>query len=408
MKVDYIALSVPVFFILIGIELAWNFYRKLNYYRLNDSIANLSQGIGQQLTGIFMKTALFFGYKYIFEHWRLLDLPQSIWIWIILFISVDFFYYWFHRMSHQVNALWAAHIVHHQSEEYNLTVALRQSWFQGWFSWVFYLPLAFAGFDPIMFLTLSSFNTLYQFWINTRTIKSMGPLEWILNTPSHHRVHHGSNPKYIDRNHAGTLIIWDRIFGTFQKEEEEVYYGITTPLASWNPIWANVHYWDELLRTARQSPRWGDKINVFLKPPGWFPAHLGGFKPAPEIDPQLYKKYDPQYHQQLTGYVLIQFVVGLAAGSAILFLQGSLPSAALISGTTFVIFTLLTCGALLEEKKWKVKFEYARLVLGILIVLLLDFPVGYQVIFSGLNLCSAVWFYNLQKKNTDAEEIPEV
>jgi sterol desaturase/sphingolipid hydroxylase (fatty acid hydroxylase superfamily) len=408
MKVDYIALSVPVFFILIGIELAWNFYKKLNYYRFNDSIANLSQGIGQQLTGIFMKTALFFGYKYIFENWRLLDLPQSIWIWIILFIGVDFFYYWFHRMSHQVNALWAAHIVHHQSEEYNLTVALRQSWFQGWFSWVFYLPLALVGFDPIMFLTLSSFNTLYQFWIHTRAIKSMGPLEWILNTPSHHRVHHGSNPKYIDRNHAGTLIIWDRLFGTFQKEEEEVYYGITTPLASWNPLWANVHYWDELLKTARQSPRWTDKINVFLKPPGWFPAHLGGFKSAPEIDPLVYKKYDPQYHQQLTGYVLVQFVVGLIAGSAILFLHSSLPSPALISGATFVILTLLTCGALLEEKKWKVKFEYARLVLGILIVLLLDFPIGYQVIFSGLNICSAVWFYNLQTKNVDAEEIPEV
>lgn len=408
MKVDYIALSVPVFFILIGIELAWNFYKKLNYYRFNDSIANLSQGIGQQLTGIFMKTALFFGYKYIFENWRLLDLPQSIWIWIILFIGVDFFYYWFHRMSHQVNALWAAHIVHHQSEEYNLTVALRQSWFQGWFSWVFYLPLALVGFDPIMFLTLSSFNTLYQFWIHTRAIKSMGPLEWILNTPSHHRVHHGSNPKYIDRNHAGTLIIWDRLFGTFQKEEEEVYYGITTPLASWNPLWANVHYWDELLKTARQSPRWTDKINIFLKPPGWFPAHLGGFKSAPEIDPLVYKKYDPQYHQQLTGYVLVQFVVGLIAGSAILFLHSSLPSPALISGATFVILTLLTCGALLEEKKWKVKFEYARLVLGILIVLLLDFPIGYQVIFSGLNICSAVWFYNLQTKNVDAEEIPEV
>jgi alkylglycerol monooxygenase len=408
MKVDYIALSVPVFFILIGIELAWNFYKKLNYYRFNDAIANLSQGIGQQLTGIFMKTALFFGYKYIFENWRLFNLPQSIWIWIILFIGVDFFYYWFHRMSHQVNALWAAHIVHHQSEEYNLTVALRQSWFQGWFSWVFYLPLAFVGFDPIMFLTLSSFNTLYQFWIHTRAIKSMGPLEWILNTPSHHRVHHGSNPKYIDRNHAGTLIIWDRIFGTFQKEEEEVYYGITTPLASWNPIWANVHYWDELLKTARQSPGWMDKVNVFLKPPGWFPAHLGGFKSAPEIDPLVYKKYDPQYHQQLTGYVLVQFVVGLIAGSAILFLHSSLPSPALISGAIFVILTLLTCGALLEEKKWKVKFEYSRLVLGILIVLLQDFPIGYQVIFCGLNICSAVWFYNLQKKNVDAEEIPEV
>lgn len=408
MKVDYIALSVPVFFILIGIELAWSFYKKLNYYRFNDSISNLSLGIGQQLTGIFMKTALFFGYKYIFEHWRLFELPQSIWIWMILFIGVDFFYYWFHRMSHQVNALWAAHIVHHQSEEYNLTVALRQSWFQGWFSWVFYLPLAFVGFDPLMFLTLSSFNTLYQFWIHTRAIKSLGPLEWILNTPSHHRVHHGSNPEYIDKNHAGTLIIWDRIFGTFQKEEEEVYYGITSPLASWNPVWANVHYWDELWRTARQSPRWSDKINVFIKPPGWFPAHLGGFKTAPEIDPLQYKKYDPQYHQQLTGYVIVQFLVGLIAGSAILFLNNSIPVPALISGTVFVILTLLTCGALLEEKKWQVKFEYARLILGILIVLLQDFPVGYQVIFSGLNICSVVWFYNLQKKNIHVEEIPEV
>ncbi|MBB2147810.1 sterol desaturase family protein [Pedobacter gandavensis] len=408
MKVDYIALSVPVFFILIGIELAWSFYKKLDYYRFNDSISNLSQGIGQQLTGIFMKTAVFFGYLYIFEHWRLFDLPKNIWVWLLLFLGVDFFYYWFHRMSHQVNALWAAHIVHHQSEEYNLTVALRQSWFQGWFSWIFYLPLAFLGFDPLMFLTLSAFNTLYQFWIHTRVIKSMGPLEYILNTPSHHRVHHGSNPKYIDKNHAGTLIIWDRLFGTFQKEEEEVYYGITTPLASWNPLWANVHYWDELWNTAKQSPRWADKINVFLKPPGWFPAHLGGFKSAPEIDTLRYQKYNPACQQKLVPYVVFQFVIGLAAAIAILFLYPTLPVLALVSGVIYVILTLVTCSALLEEKKWQVKFEFARLVLGILIVLLQDFPIGYQVIFSGLNICSLVWFYNLQKKNNNAEEIPEV
>lgn len=408
MKVDYIALSVPVFFILIGIELAYTFYKKLQYYRLNDAISNLNQGIGQQVTGIFMKTALFFGYKYIFEHWRLFDLPESIWIWIVLFIGVDFCYYWFHRMSHQVNALWAAHIVHHQSEEYNLTVALRQSWFQGWFSWVFYLPLAFIGFDPVMFLTLSAFNTLYQFWIHTQAIKSLGPLEWVLNTPSHHRVHHGSNPKYIDKNHAGTLIIWDRLFGTFQKEEEKVYYGITSPLSSWNPVWANVHYWNELWHTARKSPRWRDKIHVFLRPPGWFPEHLGGFKPAPEIDPQAYRKYDPQYHMQLSGYVLLQFITGLFAGSAILFLSASMKTGQLTGASLFVILTLVTCGALLEQKKWLLMFEYARLVLGILIVLLLDFPVGYQVIFAGLSIVSGVWFYNLQKLNTHAEKIPEV
>ncbi len=405
---NYITLSVPVFFILIGVELAYSFYKKLNYYRLNDSIANLSQGIGQQMIDVFMKTVLFFGYKYIFENWRMLDHPKSIWIWIILFICVDFCYYWFHRMSHQINLLWAAHIVHHQSEEYNLTVALRQSWFQSWFSWVFYLPLAFLGFDPLIFITLSSFNTLYQFWIHTRAIKSLGPLEWILNTPSHHRVHHGSNPKYIDKNHAGTLIIWDRMFGTFQKEEEEVYYGITTPLASWNPVWANVHYWDELLRTARKSPRWRDKVYVFLKAPGWFPEHLGGFQKPKEIDAQDYQKYNPEFHHRLSGYVLLQFVIGIIGGSAILFLHKTLPVLPTAIGSFFIVLTLLTCGALLEQKPWLRHFEYSRLALGIVIVLSLEFPIGYQVIFTGIQIISTVWFYNLNNAKPDAEEIPEV
>lgn len=405
---NYITLSVPVFFILIGVELAYSFYKKLNYYRLNDSIANLSQGIGQQMIDVFMKTVLFFGYKYIFENWRILELPKSIWIWIILFIGVDFCYYWFHRMSHQINLLWAAHIVHHQSEEYNLTVALRQSWFQSWFSWVFYLPLAFLGFDPLIFITLSSFNTLYQFWIHTRAIKSLGPLEWILNTPSHHRVHHGSNPKYIDKNHAGTLIIWDRMFGTFQKEEEEVYYGITTPLASWNPVWANVHYWDELLRTARKSPRWRDKVNVFLKAPGWFPEHLGGFQQPKEIDPQGYQKYNPEFNHRLSGYVVMQFLIGIIGGSAILFLHKTLPVLPTAIGSVFIVLTLLTCGALLEQKQWLRHFEYSRLALGIVIVLSLEFPIGYQVIFTGIQIISTVWFYNLNNAKPDAEEIPEV
>ncbi|WP_410220656.1 sterol desaturase family protein [Pedobacter sp.] len=368
MKVDYIALSVPIFFILIGIELAYTFYKKLNYYRLNDSIANLSQGIGSQIVGLFMKTILFFGYKYIFEHWRLFDLPHNIWVWIILFIGVDFFYYWFHRMSHQINALWAAHIVHHQSEEYNLTVALRQSWFQGWFSWVFYLPLAFIGFDPIMFLTLSSFNTLYQFWIHTRAIKNMGFLEYIINTPSHHRVHHGSNPKYIDKNHAGTLIIWDRMFGTFQKEEEEVYYGITTPLASWNPVWANVHYWVELWQTAQKADGIGDKIRVFIKPPGWFPEKLGGFKSALEIDAANYRKFDANGTTSVVLYVVFQFLIALGTGSVLLFMFAKFGWLTNVLLAVFTVFTLLTCGALLEKKRWLNPAEYLRFILGALIV----------------------------------------
>ncbi|WP_199118864.1 sterol desaturase family protein [Pedobacter sp. ASV28] len=368
MKVDYIALSVPIFFILIGIELAYTFFKKLKYYRLNDSISNLSQGIGSQLVGLFMKTVLFFGYMYIFEHWRLFDLPKSIWVWMILFIGVDFFYYWFHRMSHQVNALWAAHIVHHQSEEYNLTVALRQSWFQGWFSWVFYLPLAFIGFDPIMFLTLSSFNTLYQFWIHTRTIKSLGVLEYVLNTPSHHRVHHGSNPKYIDRNHAGTLIIWDMMFGTFQKEEEEVYYGITKPLASWNPVWANLHYWVELIETAKKSNTLSDKIKVFVKPPGWFPEKLGGFKPAPEIDVVNYSKFNTNSARHAMLYAVLLFLIALASGSYQLFFFNKLNVLTNIFLTAYTILTLLACGAVLEKKKWFFGLEYFRYAFGFVLI----------------------------------------
>lgn len=398
MKIDYIALSIPVFFILIGVELIYNFYKKLNYYRLNDSLSNLSQGVGQKIIEIFMKTALFFGYSYIFTHWRFFTLSDSIWIWVILFIGVDFFYYWFHRMSHEVNALWAAHIVHHQSEEYNLTVALRQSWFQSWFSWIFYLPLAFLGFNPIMFITLSAMNTLYQFWIHTRAIRTMGILEYILNTPSHHRVHHGSNPKYIDKNHAGTLIIWDRMFGTFQKEEEDVYFGITKPLNSWNPVWANLHYWHDLIHQAGASKTLSDKIQVFLRPPGWFPEYLGGVQKPMEIDALTYQKYNPTYPKALVSYLLLQFVVALGGGTALIFLGSGLSVWMLIIAAVFIVFTLTTCSALLDQHGWHVKGEYLRLIIGVLLTILFNFPIGFTVLLILTQLLSLVWFYSIQLK----------
>lgn len=411
MKVDYIALSIPIFFILIGIELAYAFYKKLKYYRFNDSISNLSQGIGSQITGLFMKTALFFGYTYIFQNWRLFSLGDGIWVWIVLFFGVDFFYYWFHRMSHQINALWAAHIVHHQSEEYNLTVALRQSWFQSWFAWIFYLPLAFLGFDPLMFVTLSAFNTLYQFWIHTRAIKRMGFLEHILNTPAHHRVHHGSNPKYIDKNHAGTLIIWDKMFGTFQKEEEEVYYGITTPLASWNPVWANVHYWVELWQTAKKSDTLGDKIKVFVKPPGWFPNKLGGFKPAPEIDVLNYRKFDTAAHHSLIQYVMVQFLVALASGSALLFLYPKMEIASVVLVAMFTIFTLLSCGALLEKKTWLKYFEYNRLIFGLVLLYLFKDLVAFGFLAPTaliVQLGSLIWFYFISQNVSHVQKTSSI
>lgn len=358
---DYIVLAIPVFFALIALE--WLAARLLerDVYRLADSLGDLGCGIVDQLLGVFMKAAVFAGYLWLFRQ-RLFELPaESAWVWLACFLGVDFLYYWFHRKSHEVSFLWAAHVVHHQSEEYNLTVALRQGALQGWFSWVFYLPLALLGFPPLVFLACSSANTLYQFWIHTRLIGRLGPVEWLFNTPSHHRVHHGRNPEYIDRNHAGVLIVWDKLFGTFAPEREEPVYGVTAPLRSWNPVRANLDPWAALLRAARRAPRWADRLRFFWKPPGWRPQELGGPVPAPPVDRASYVKFDTPASGALQAYAVLHFLVVLGAASWLLFRQEHLSPALLVGGALLCTLGLGTISGLLEHRPWAVALEGARL-----------------------------------------------
>jgi sterol desaturase/sphingolipid hydroxylase (fatty acid hydroxylase superfamily) len=360
---NLIHLAIPVFFLLIAVELVAARVLEKDVYRLPDSLSDLSCGMLDQIVGVFLKTALFAGYVYVYESHRLFTVPRDEAVaWVACFLGVDFFYYWFHRWSHEVNAGWAAHIVHHQSEEMNLAVALRQSSFQQAFSWVFYLPLALLGFPPLMFLTLSALNTLYQFWIHTRLIGKLGPLEWVFNTPSHHRVHHGRNPQYIDKNHAGTLIVWDRLFGTFAEEKEECVYGITTPLESWNPVWANFHYWGELLEKAKRTRRLADALRMFTKEPGWQPDDLGGFVPAPAVDPSTYRKYDAPVPREVRRYVFAQFVLANAAAVVFFFLSASWPATAQAAIALGLVVTLASLGGLLDRRAWAGGLEVARLL----------------------------------------------
>jgi hypothetical protein len=184
----------------------------------------------------------------------------------------------------------------------------------------------------------------------------------VLNTPSHHRVHHGRNPKYIDRNHAGSLIIWDRMFGTFQAEEEEPVYGITKPLRSFNPIWANLHYWVELAETARRARRPLDRLQVFWRRPGWRPPDLGGFEPAPQVDRPTYQKYDPPLARPFKAYVLVQLLAVNLAGTAFLFRQGALPAPARVAGALLITASVLALGGLLERRSWALGLEPLRLL----------------------------------------------
>jgi sterol desaturase/sphingolipid hydroxylase (fatty acid hydroxylase superfamily) len=362
---SYIVLAIPVFFLLIGIEVLAARVLERDYYRLNDSIADLSCGILQQLLEVFAKGLIFGGYVWVYEGYRLFTIPPDSWLaWVGGFLGVDLLYYWFHRTSHEVSAVWATHVVHHQSEEYNLAVALRQGSFQSSMSWVFYLPLAALGLPPLVFLTLSSINTLYQFWIHTRLIGRLGPLEAFLNTPSHHRVHHGRDPKYIDRNHGGTLIVWDRLFGTFKAEEEEPVYGITRPLASWNPVWANFHVWAELVDLARRTRRFSDRLRVFVARPGWRPDDLGGYQPAREVDRATHRKWDVPLPPGLKAYTLVQFVPVLLATAGLLFVQRELPRSLLAAAAAWCVLSLLAFGALHERRPWAFGLEASRLALA--------------------------------------------
>ncbi len=360
---DYIVLSIPIFFILIGIEVVISYLKKSNLYQFDDAVTNISCGILQQVSGVFFKTILMVGYWYLYDHYRILDWPESIWMYVLLFIGIDFFYYWFHRYAHEVSLFWGTHIVHHQSEEYNFSVALRQSALQSFVSMIFYLPLAWLGFNPFAFLTINAFQTLYQFWIHTKTIDRLHPIiEFIFNTPSHHRVHHGRNPQYIDKNHGGTFIIFDRLFGTFEPEIEPVVYGVTKPLASWNPLWANFDWYVDLWADLKKPMSFLDRIKMLINKPGWLPEHLGGYRRPKPITEQNISKYKIQVSSKMNYYVLMQYLILLIITSIFLFFLNHFSIHQQLTLGVFVVMSIVSFGALLENKSWSRMFEIFRVI----------------------------------------------
>ncbi len=357
---NYIALAIPFFLVFIGLELVIaRARRRRGLYRLHDALADLGCGVGQQMVMVFAGAALLAGYAWLYERHRVVTFgPASPVPWAIAFLVVDFAYYWWHRLSHEVNFLWAAHAVHHQSEDYNLAVALRQSIVTAFTSLPFYYPMAFLGVPPVVYASMVAFSTLYQFWIHTELVGKLGALETFLNTPSHHRVHHAVNPQYLDRNYGAILIVWDRLFGTFTEERERAVYGTTKPMRSFDPAWAQLQPWLEIASKARSLARRRDRLRLWVASPAWHP----GGPPAPtEAELRARPKHDVSPPISMQIYVFVQFAPLVAATFLMLLWQYTAPRGPLLVSAALAFWTLASLGALMDGRPWALPVEMARL-----------------------------------------------
>jgi len=264
---DLIQLAIPAFILLLLSEAIVDAWMRRDLYEPSDTAASLTMGVGNVVVGLVSKGMVFAIFIGIHK-FALFPIGYQWWAWVLAFFADDFSYYWFHRSSHECRFFWASHVVHHSSQRYNLSTALRQTWTGGFFSFVFWLWMPLIGFQPIMIFTMQAISLLYQFWIHTELVKHVGVLELVMNTPSHHRVHHATNPQYIDRNHAGILIIWDKIFGSFEPEQEPCIYGLTSNIGTFNPLRIAFHEWIAIVRDVRSARTWRDRLIAVFGNPG--------------------------------------------------------------------------------------------------------------------------------------------
>ena len=356
--------AIPMFFLLMAVELAAGLLMRRRIYRLNDAINSIGLGVLSQIVGVFSKALTVGIYAWVVERVGVFALSaQSVWVWCVALVLYDFCYYWLHRCGHEVGVLWAAHVVHHQSERYNLSTALRQTGSGVLLGWVFYLPLAVLGVPAEVFAVVAVIDLLYQYWIHTELVPKLGWFDRVFASPSNHRVHHAVNDRYLDRNYGGIFILWDRLFGTFIEEDdaEPVVYGTRAPLRSWNPLWANVEVYWALAKDAWHARRWRDKLRLWIAPPGWRPADVAQRYPKPAFDIAR-TEFDPPVGPGLRAYCLLQFA--LLLGLSTMFLQNSpqLNPGQTLLYAAFLMTGLISFGLLLERRRAGLVLEALRLV----------------------------------------------
>jgi sterol desaturase/sphingolipid hydroxylase (fatty acid hydroxylase superfamily) len=400
---NYVELAVPFFILAVALEFVYGKLVGRQTYRLSDTVNSLQLGVLSRLVDVLR---LSFAAAVVGSLVNLIGLPQwsmdAAWQWIAAFVAYDLCYYWKHRYGHEWRIFWASHAAHHQSEEFNLSTALRQTG-TDYLGFVFYLPLFLAGVPAGVIITVGSLNLIYQFWVHTEHIRRLGPLESIFVTPSNHRVHHARNPCYIDRNYAGVFIVWDRLFGTFQDEraDEPCVYGVTQGLRSWNPLWANLQVWYDGLQQAWQAPRWRDKWLLWFKPPAWTPPGLDAATSPSSPNAWQYARFDPAASGFARAYTFVQFWLLTGASLWLLKAQAGLPRITVLALLGWLCFSMFVQGAWLEGRRAGFTLEWLRLsATGLLALLVLytvpDAPLlvvllGYGLACAVLVLAAQLW-----------------
>ena len=383
------AMAIPVFVLFISLEYFVARKKGLHYFNEHETVANLSIGIAERLLDVFTAGLFFYLYDHLQKHYGLFSIHPGLPMWLLLLVATDFIWYWYHRLAHEINLFWSVHIVHHQSEDFNYSVSARITIFQAFVRTAFWSVLPVIGFPAGMITSILLVHGLYPFFIHTRLVGKLGILEYILVTPSHHRVHHASNEKYLDRNYGDVFIIWDKLFGTFQKEEDEepIVYGLTQPLKSYSFLWQHVHFLVELFYDANAKPGWREKLRVlFGRPRSVQPVAREKAERLCSI-----RHSNRPMGKPLNRYVLWQ--LGATITALFLFIlfsdRNSLLQQVLIS--CLLLVTLVNCGAIMEQKSWISYLECSRLALAACSLLILSPSLWLLLVL--LFLAALIFYY---------------
>ncbi|XP_045494059.1 alkylglycerol monooxygenase-like [Colias croceus] len=364
--------------------------------RLNDGITSISNGLFLEGGRLIWRGAEFYAYNWIYNNWKMVDLPwDSTTTWVLAALGMDFCYYWMHRACHESHVLWAQHQVHHTSEDFNMGVGIRQSFVQGWCGFAFYLPLALA-IPPAQFMVHHQFSYLYMFWIHTEIVNKLGPLEYFMNTPSHHRIHHGSNPYCIDVNYGGVLIIWDKLFGTFraEKDTDRIVYGLIFQQPSFNPLHLQTYYNKYVVQKYKDYTRWDHKIHAIFNRPSWKPEKYVKFQDLPE-DPKIHLavKYDVVLPKWCFVYLLSHYTLVLYGFYRLFLMHLSMSPLVVLVLVLYILASLTVFGMILDASP---RAPFLELIRCLTLIVITSFVPSIRLsMFSKMFYVSSALFWFL-------------